>query len=476
MTSSNTQRLKYIVGDYIGANIGWIAFIYIRYELTHETLFMQSYTSVYDYFSAYGVRLGLLLFPLLMIFIAYLSGYYNTVYVKSRTQELATTFFSSFCASMTMFFIIMINDIYVARLTNYELILSMWASVFLFLYMARSFVTSRVLHRIHTGQLKFSTLIVGNNKTAKDLTTNLRKEYNRLGYDIIGIVRLPTEEKGSSLPEIPIYELSEMDQLCSNHNFYNIIIAPENLSNTDLLSLINKLFAYNIPIKLAPELYDILTSRVRHSSIFNEPLIDIAQSSMSDSQKCIKRMIDLTTASIALVLLSPLFAIVAALIKKTSPGPVIYKQERIGRHGDPFFIYKFRTMQENAEQDGKPQLSSSNDSRITPVGKVLRKYRIDEIPQFWNVLKGDMSLVGPRPERRYFINQIIEKAPYYTLVYQIRPGITSLGMVKFGYAVDIDEMIERSKYDIIYIDNMSLLLDLKIIAYTIRTVVTGKGL
>ena len=155
---------------------------------------------------------------------------------------------------------------------------------------------------------------------------------------------------------------------------------------------------------------------------------------------------------------------------------MLYKQTRIGLHNRPFTIYKFRTMREDAEKDGVPRLSSGDDERITPFGKVMRKYRIDELPQFWNVLKGDMSIVGPRPEREYFIEQITQRAPFYTLLHQVRPGITSMGMVKFGYAGSVDEMVERMKYDLIYLENMSLINDLKIMVYTVETVLTGKGI
>lgn len=157
-----------------------------------------------------------------------------------------------------------------------------------------------------------------------------------------------------------------------------------------------------------------------------------------------------------------------------SPGPVFYKQERIGRFGKPFNILKFRTMYLNSEK-GTPKLSSENDNRVTPLGKMLRKYRIDEIPQFWNILKGDMSLVGPRPERKFYIDQIVEQAPYYCLIYKIRPGLTSWGPIKIGYSDTIEKMIERLNYDIIYMDNMSLLNDLKILIYTIEIIFKGKG-
>ena len=220
----------------------------------------------------------------------------------------------------------------------------------------------------------------------------------------------------------------------------------------------------------------ILISRVRISDIENEILIDVAGCGLSDCELILKRTFDVCFSLFVLIFLSPLFLSAALAIRLSSNGPIFYKQQRIGYRNIPFNIIKFRTMIVDSEPDGIPQLTKDNDLRITKIGKFLRKYRIDEIPQFWNVIKGEMSIVGPRPEREYFINQIMQKAPYYALLHQIRPGITSMGMVKYGYASTIDEMLERLKFDIIYIENMSLVTDMKIIIYTIKTVITGKGL
>ena len=217
-----------------------------------------------------------------------------------------------------------------------------------------------------------------------------------------------------------------------------------------------------------------MTSSIKLKDIYGFPLVDLTHSSMSESEKNIKRTIDIVMSVFTLILLSPLFLILAIRVKMDSEGPVFYRQERIGLKEKPFQIIKFRTMRTDAEDEG-PQLSSDDDPRVTKAGKIMRKYRLDELPQFWNVLKGEMSIVGPRPERKFFINQIIKQAPYYTLLYQTRPGITSWGMVKYGYASKIDEMVERSKYDLIYISNMSILVDLKIILYTVLTIMEGKG-
>ncbi len=162
-------------------------------------------------------------------------------------------------------------------------------------------------------------------------------------------------------------------------------------------------------------------------------------------------------------------------VKLTSKGPIFYSHERIGRYGKPFIIYKFRSMYSGAEKNG-PELSSRNDGRITPFGKFMRKSRLDEIPNFFNVLKGDMSLVGPRPERKYFIDQITKQAPHYLHLLKVKPGITSWGQVKYGYAENVEQMIARLKYDLIYLDNMSLYVDFKIIIYTVMTIIKRKGI
>jgi exopolysaccharide biosynthesis polyprenyl glycosylphosphotransferase len=230
-----------------------------------------------------------------------------------------------------------------------------------------------------------------------------------------------------------------------------------------------------VEISIVPRTYDILTGAAMIVALESQPLIRITEHKMSDTQLCIKRAFDVVVSAVMLLILSPLFFVVGALVKFTSIGPIFHKQERIGLHGKAFNIIKFRTMYVDAEQPNKPQLSADNDPRITTIGKILRKYRIDEIPQFWNILKGDMSIVGPRPERQFFIKQIEEKAPYYCMIYRIRPGLTSWGPIKVGYTDTIEKMVQRLNYDIAYIENMSIGLDLKIMFYTISVIFNGKG-
>jgi exopolysaccharide biosynthesis polyprenyl glycosylphosphotransferase len=241
-----------------------------------------------------------------------------------------------------------------------------------------------------------------------------------------------------------------------------------------LRKIIEELETTQVMVKIIPDVYDILSGSVKMTSIFGEPLIEISNHYLLPWQKVLKRVMDIFASVLSLVILSPIYMIVAFIVKATSHGPVFYSHERIGLNGQPFTMYKFRSMYVDAERNG-PSLSSKDDPRITPFGKFMRKVRLDELPQFYNVLIGEMSLVGPRPERRHFIDLIVKEAPHYRLLHKIKPGITSWGQVKFGYAENVEEMIQRMKYDLLYLENMSILVDLKILIYTVLIVVQGRG-
>jgi lipopolysaccharide/colanic/teichoic acid biosynthesis glycosyltransferase len=188
----------------------------------------------------------------------------------------------------------------------------------------------------------------------------------------------------------------------------------------------------------------------------------------------IKRIFDIALSLIALLILSPILLAGIIGVKTSSPGPIFYRQSRLGKNGKTFKIIKLRSMVVDAEKLG-PQLSSEDDPRITSWGRTMRKYRIDELPQFLNVLFGDMAIVGPRPERKFYFDQIIEQAPQYKFLLRVKPGITSWGMVKYGYAENVAEMLERARYDLIYTENITLLSDIKILFYTLVTVLQGRG-
>ena len=467
------QRIKYIASDYVMSIIAWLLFLYVRYDMGEH-----SHTLGYADFSHYlfspPVILGTVLFPLAMLAIHWMSGYYNQVWRKSRVQELFDTTSSVLVGVIVAFLCALINDMVVERIYNYQLLL--WLTVILFActYIPRLIITGNISKKIKKRQITFPTLMIGAGERAKEFAQKLKEQPKSTGYRIVGYV--PIEGESPATLDAPIFSFGEIATVCEREKVSELVVIPSSNDTTNLLATINRLYHLNLPIKIEPDMQSILLSHVKISDFLGDPLVDVSGSNMDDCSKNIKRVVDIFVSALALIALSPLLIIIALMVKGDSKGPIFYRQERIGLHNKPFSIIKFRSMRHNAEAQTGPQLSSGNDDRITKLGHFLRKYRLDELPQFWNVLVGEMSLVGPRPERQFYIDQIVQKAPFYSLLHQVRPGLTSMGMVKYGYAKNVDEMVERLKYDLLYLENMSLRTDLKVIIYTIITVVTGKGI
>ena len=468
---AHRQRIKYVLGDYLMSNLAWFTYNCVRWKL--GTVIGHEY--LISYLKSNMVVAGQIFFPLLMMVVYAFSGYYNNVCRKSRVQELLTTAASSAINTLLIFFMALINDVIGVRGSDYEMILILWGLIFGFVYAMRAIITNIASREIKSRRWTFPAIVIGSGSAAVNFVNKLNSKRRSSGYDIRGYVNIPGENPVKGNP-LPCYELDELKEVCEQEGIWELIVVPTRDDTRQTMNALNKLFGLGLPIMISPERFNMIQSQVRISDIYGKPLVNISRSSMSDSSKNLKRAIDVIVSIAALIVLLPLFAIVACIIKATSPGPIFYLQERIGLHNKPFNIIKFRSMIQNAEATGKPQLSSDDDPRITPFGRFMRKYRIDELPQFWNVLKGEMSIVGPRPERKFYIDQILQRVPSYALLHQVRPGITSMGMVKFGYAKNVDEMVERVKYDLMYLDNMSLLNDLKILIYTIKIVFTGRGM
>lgn len=481
MITEKFQRIRYITGDFLATSLAWFFFNVIRY---FQLLLPSSEsTPTFCHFYTYPfLILGQILFPAMMMGLYYLSGYYNRPLFRSRLDEFLTTLTTAAIGSVIIFFLAVIDDPIPDKASNIELLLMLWGLLFIVVYIVRLSITRYGRSKINKGILSKPMAIVGINRSARSLRRRMESKHGR-GYRIVAYIDPETdytESDGSDsrrFDGLPVIPVSRLDEFREQYPLSSILV-PDDITdgqNADFSEILNLLFPLDIPILVSPSAIMPVTKIAHVGDIAGEPLIDICSARMSDSAKNLKRMGDIVVSSLALLILSPVLAAIAIAVKTTSRGPVFYRQTRIGYHKRPFAIIKFRTMVNDAEISG-PQLSSETDSRITPVGRFLRKYRLDELPQFINVLRGEMSLVGPRPEREFFIRQILKKAPYYSLLHQVRPGITSWGMVRHGYASNIDEMIERARYDLIYLENISLIVDLKILLHTVNTVIKGKGI
>lgn len=472
MTEVEKQRLKYGLSDFLTANIGFCLFDIGRFYLVPSTV---RPTSILAFLCDPALVAEQLLVPLVLVLIYALLGSYNrsnTLY-KSRLDETLTTLVASFVGMLGVFFTALINDSIAERATNYELMILLWLSLFLPTYVARMVIVTRNARRIRQGKYVLDTYVIGASKDNEGKLRKIMKSATRSGLDIKGLI--DTDGDADTLSGLKLYTASDAAAKCRELGAEAVVVLPSSKGLNRTAEIINSLYPLDKPLFVTPDLHGVLTMRPRVSSIVTEPVVDITNARISPASVNLKRVADVVVSAIALLFLSPVLAGIAIAVKLDSKGPVLYRQKRIGYHKKPFLINKFRTMYPDAEASG-PMLTQTDDPRVTRIGHFLRKYRLDELPQFWNVLIGEMSLVGPRPEREYYINRILERRPSYTLIHQVRPGITSWGMVKYGYASNIDEMLERLEYDMLYIENVSIPLDLKILFYTVSTVITGKGL
>ena len=460
------QAGKYILSDFISASVAWLLFNILRYEVFAID---EGADSLLDYLQYPGVLGGQVVIPLFWLGLYYFSGYYNKPFGKFRLTELFSTFITVLIGTVFVFFALLLDDIPRSIDIYYKLFFGMFGLQFFITYIPRLLITQSGMRKIKNREWAMKVLIIG----AGGKAVRIAHDLYRLGYDICGFVsedeRTPVKADRNQV----LGTVEDIPVLMEKENVDEIVLAVESKNNKALLGILYSLYRYKRPIKVLADRFNML-SKIQLRTIRGIPLVDVTDNNFSPAEQNIKLFLDKVCSVVALLLLSPLFAYIAWRVKKDSPGPVFFRQERIGYLGQPFWMYKFRTMYVNAEENG-PSLSSEDDLRVTPFGRIMRKYRLDELPQFWNVLKGDMSLVGPRPERKYFIDEIVKTAPYYYLLHNVRPGITSLGMVKYGYAASVDKMVERMEYDILYYENMSLTLDLTILIYTVKTVITGKG-
>ncbi len=422
MTLRRRQQIWYILADLISSELVWLCFLAFRWMVYDGRV--ESLKEVLV--PAFNFWPPLIVYPIVCMGIYYLSGYYLRPFQKPLWREFLRTFICALIISLLFFFIIIIDDVVVDYHRYWGSLGVLFALQFILSYIPRLTITLLSRRR--------------------------------------GVLRTKT-----------IHSIEEAEGLVAGEQDEVIIDLPKGYTDRDLYMLIARLYPLSCEISMVPRVYDMLTGAARIGQLDRPSLIRITDYHMTDAELCIKRAFDIVASALGLILLSPLFALIALQVKLSSRGPVFYSQERIGLYGLPFRIYKFRTMIDHAEEAGLPQLTHDNDPRITKIGHWLRKYRLDELPQLWNILCGDMSIVGPRPERPFFIEQIMKEAPYYCLLYKVRPGLTSWGPIRVGYTDTTEKMIERLNCDIVYVENMSLLLDLKILFFTTDVIIRGKG-
>ena len=463
--NKKTEKILVLLIDFLTINLAWVVFFYIRVEtgLFQLIVMPEVYipmTVVYVYW--------LLIFTFV--------GMYRTWFAASRFDELSTLFKASFVGIFILFTVIFIDDyLHNVQSSSRILIFIYWGLLLIFVGTGRLAIRGFQRRLLIKGIGRKCAIIVGYNPKAKEVYDQIA-EHPALGLDVAAYVAVNPENVGQFYKGIEVLgTVDDIVTIVENTNSKEVIIALEKEDHELFVKVISKLEHEEVGLKIVPDLYEILSGQARTSQIYGMPLIDIMPELMPEWEKKLKRLMDVFTSLIILIISFPVIISAAIAIKLESRGPVFFKQQRSGMNGITFRIIKFRSMYEDAEKHTGPVWSSKDDPRVTRVGKIVRRVRIDELPQMINVLKGEMSIVGPRPERPFFVEKLSQEIPYYKRRLKVRPGITGWAQVKHKYDESVEDVKIKLRYDLFYIENMSLRMDFKIIMRTIFVVLFGQG-
>lgn len=459
-----------IAGDCIAINLAWMLYYLLRvqsglFALSRHDMMGFTYqitpmAAVYGYW--------------FIVFMIY--GLYRPWYQASHFDEFSTVFKAITAGTLILFALSTLLEPPESRQPIYYLMFFYWAFVVICVFSMRSALRMLQRRLFDAGIGTRPSIVIGTTDEAAELLKSIRESRN-IGLNILGFVSCGIMPVNGELGVPYLGEAGQLGGIIEKFNVKEVVVALDSSQHQTLLDIISQMSIVNsnTRVKIKPDLYDVISGQARISQVHGVPLIDVSPRLMQPWEETMKRAIDIAVALLILIVGFPFWLILSFLIVMTSRGGLFYKQQRVGRDGKVFQIIKFRSMINDAEVAG-PQWAQKNDPRVTPIGKILRRSHLDEIPQLINVLSGEMSLVGPRPERPFFANQLEKDIPYYRRRLLVRPGITGWYQVRTDkYDENIDDVKQRVKFDFYYIENMSLRLDLKIIFSTVYVMLRGKG-